>query len=126
MTRFGQVYSKSLPPREQADDASCRVLAVGCPKDWQQQEHGPVTDDFSFVEFSEVNQGLLNQIRPQLVAVPLLARGFDCVDLAMLLHGLGFSGEVRAVAVGLPNPELIEREVRTLCPQLNFRVVEEL
>lgn len=101
-----------------------RALGVGDPQEWQQQGHSLPTGGLAFVAFHEVTQDMLDHWQPSLIFSPLLARHFDCVDLAVLLHGLGYSGEYRAVAIGLPRPGLIEQEVRQLCPQLNFRIVE--
>ena len=101
-----------------------RALAVGDPQEWRQQGHSLPTGGLAFVAFHEVTQEMLDHWQPSVVFSPLLARNFDCIDLAVLLHGLGYSGEYRAIAIGLPKPKLIEREVCQLCPQLRFRIVE--
>jgi len=101
-----------------------RALAVGEPKEWQQQGHSLPSTGLAFVAFHEVTQEVLDHLQPSVVFSPLLAKSFDCIDLAVLLHGLGYSGEYRALAVGIPKPEVIEREVRQLCSQLRFSIVE--
>jgi hypothetical protein len=75
------------------------------------------------VEFHEVTDDLLAQLVPRLILSPLLARTFDCVDLAQRLGSLGYTGPYRAIDSGLPDPALIVREVRSLVPGLDFGVV---
>ena len=48
----------------------------------------------------------------------------EFIDLALELNRLGFSGEYRAISKDLPNPNVIEREVRQLCPHLDFKLIE--
>ena len=71
----------------------------------------------------EVTPDLLSRLVPRLILSPLLARNFDCVDLAQLLWSLGYDGRYRAIDAGLPDPALIVREVRQLVPTLDFDIV---
>ena len=45
------------------------------------------------------------------------------MDLAQVLDGLGFRGRYRAMSAQVPQPELIRREVKACCPQLDFDLV---
>jgi hypothetical protein len=99
------------------------LLAVGDPEEWRKQGNVLPVTRMAFVAFHDMSQEMLDTLRPSIIFSPLLARSFDCIELAMLLQKLGYSGEYRAVASDIPNPDLIEREVRQLCPQINFRIV---
>lgn len=101
-----------------------RAVGVGDPQEWRQQGHALPTEGLAFVAFHDVTQEMLDHWQPSVVFSPLLAKNFDCIDLAVLLHSLGYSGEYRAIAIGVPKPGVIEREVRQLCPHLKFRIVE--
>ena len=103
-----------------------RVLAVGDPTEWQQQGYTLPSEGLAFIGFHEVTNVTLDYLQPSVVFSPVLAKSFDCIDLAITLHKLGFPGEYRALAVGFPKPTVIEKEVRQLCPHLNFRIVEAL
>lgn len=76
-----------------------------------------------FAEFHEVTTDLLAHLAPRLILSPLLARTFDCIDLAQRLGTLEYRGPYRAIDIGLPDPALIVREVRSLVPGLDFEVV---
>lgn len=76
-----------------------------------------------FVSFSEVTVELLDRVRPSTVMSPLLAYDFDSTDLAERLQDFGYGGRYVAVAVGVPLPQLIEREVRMAAPLVNFELV---
>jgi hypothetical protein len=105
-------------------DGVAAVLAVGDAKEWTARgRRVPSDGNVYFAEFHEVTDGLLAQLVPRLVLSPLLARTFDCVDLAQRLGSLGYRGPYRAIDSGLPDPALIVREVRSLVPGLDFGVV---
>jgi hypothetical protein len=108
---------------DRTENASA-VLAVGDTRSWSAQGRRlPSDGHVFFAEFHEVTDVLLATLAPRLVLSPLLARTFDCVDLAQRLGQLGYRGPYRAIDIGLPDPGLIVREVRTLVPGLDFEVV---
>lgn len=101
-----------------------RALAVGEPQEWQRQGHSLPKEGLAFIAFHEVTQVTLDYLSPGIIFSPVLAKSFDCIDLALELNRLGFSGQYRAIAQDLPNPSVIEREVRQLCPHLDFKLIE--
>ena len=110
----------------QADPQNTHILAVGDPKEWKQAGRRlPEGGAVAFISFEQLNGELLAQARPPVVFSPVLSRRFDCIDLAILLHRLGFTGSYRAVAPSLPNPKVIEGEVRACCPNLDFQILLE-
>ena len=109
-------------PMERRREVS--VLAVGEPDEWERQ--GCLTSSLGnmvFVAFHEVPGGLLDELQPSTVVSPALAKGFDCIDLAILLNRLNFNGNYRAMADNLPKPSLIEAEIAQLCPRLHFEII---
>lgn len=101
------------------------VLAVGDVPAWTGAGRRVPTDRHVFyAEFHQVTAELLTQVAPTLVLSPLLARRFDCVDLAQVLWTLRYRGRYRAMDKRLPDPALIAREVRMLVPGLDFDVIE--
>ncbi len=125
----GKALSQShLKHRTVISDSSraVRVIAVGSPAEWRKQRKVLHEDGIAFLDFEEVTQEVLDALQPSTVFSPLLANNFDCIELAMLLHNLGYSGQYRAMATDLPKPDVIEREVRQLCPQLDFRITSSL
>jgi hypothetical protein len=100
------------------------VLAVGDATHWGAGGGRMPSDGrIVFVNFHEVSRELLEELAPHLVVSPILARNFDCVDLAQLLGRLRFPGRYRAVGPPLPNPQMITREIRSLVPGLDFDVL---
>lgn len=107
-------------------DASTTVtiLAVGNVEDWIR--HGrnvPSNEYLTFAEFHEVTRNRLDLLSPEVVVSPLLSHSFDCIDLAQLLAALDYKGSYRAIATTLPNPEMIQREIRSICPDLDFDIL---
>ncbi|NNE88271.1 MAG: hypothetical protein HKN27_09370 [Silicimonas sp.] len=98
------------------------VLAVGDPEEWRRQGHDLPKDNVVFMSFDEITEATIENFSPSVIYSPVLAHAFDCIELALLLRHLGFKGEYRAMAQDLPKPDLIEREVSQMCPQLNFKI----
>lgn len=103
--------------------SSVSILAVGEPGEWTQQGNPLPSGGMAFISFNDVSEAMLAHYNPSVVFSPVLAAKFDCIELALLLHNLGFSGAYRAMAKDLPKPELIEREVSQMCPRLDFSIV---
>lgn len=102
-----------------------KVLAVGDIYEWKERGNPlPPKGDISFLAFHDVNEFALAVIQPSIIYSPVLARNFDCIELAMLLQNIGYTGIYRAVIQDLPKPELIEREVRQMCAGLRFEIVQ--
>lgn len=116
--------SVEAQPGEQRQAAT--ILAVGSPDVWENDGRLPRHGSVAYVSFNDVDDALLEQLRPEAVVSPALARDFDCIDLAMLLSALNFSGSYKATAFGLPKPKLIEAEIAQLCPRLDFEIISEL
>lgn len=108
-------------------EGAVSILAVGDTRPWTALGRRlPSDGHVVFAEFHEVTDELLATLAPRLVLSPLLARTFDCVDLAQRLGKLHYRGPYRAIDMGLPDPALIVREVRSLVPGLDFAVVPSI
>lgn len=101
-----------------------KALAVGDKAEWALEGHVMPQAGMAFVAFLDIDEDTLAALSPSVVYSPLLAKTFDCIELALLLSKIGFSGQYRALARDLPKPAVIEREVRQLCPALDFRIIE--
>lgn len=106
--------------------ASLKVLAVGDSDEWIKEGKFAPLDGVEFIAFHAIDEEALARLRPSLVYSPLLATTFDCIDLALLLYKLGYDGRYRALSTNVPKPHVIEREVRQLCPKLDFKIVDQI
>ena len=98
------------------------VMAVGDPNEWIRQGHALPKDNIAFISFEDVTEATVEHYSPSIIYSPVLAHAFDCIELALLLRNIGYDGAYRAIAQDLSKPELIEREVSTMCPQLEFKI----
>ena len=99
------------------------VLTVGDVARWiAQGEELPRHGGLLFADFWEVTPELLSTVAPSVVLAPLLARGFDCVDLGGRLFDCGFIGRYIIMAPSLPDPNLVLRELRSLFPGLDIDI----
>lgn len=72
------------------------------------------------VPWPHLRQGLLAALAPDTVVAPLMTPGWDVLDLAAQLHGLGYTGRVLIDAPRLPRPAMVLAEVQAQCPTLAF------
>lgn len=102
---------------------SVSVIAVGDPDEWARQGNPLPNDGMAFISFDEISENILAHYNPKVVFSPVLASNFDCIDLAILLQQVGYTGSYQAMAKDLPKPDLIEREVAHICPRIDFSIV---
>lgn len=76
------------------------------------------------VPLAELDDALIERTQAKTVITPVVTQEFDVLDVAERLHALGFEGTYFALAGKMPNPALIEREVRLAAPGLVFEVVD--
>lgn len=119
-SRYAELVGVSEP------SADLKAVAVGDTDEWIREGKFLPRDDMAFLAFRDLDEDTLAALRPAVVFSPLLAKTFDCIDLALLLSQLGYEGKYRAVSENVPKPEVIEREVRQLCPRLDFQIVKRL
>ena len=101
-----------------------KILAVGDLQEWEERGNPlPSGSGIAFLGFHEITHAVLEELAPEYVYSPVLARNFDCIELAILLHNLRYQGTYRALGEGLPKPDLIVGEVRQMCPMLNFEII---
>lgn len=108
------------------NDARLRpiILAVGDVRNWISSGRAlPMDSQIAFAEFHEITEELLQTLTPDVVMSPVLTRGFDCLDLAQALHECGFGGRLRVVAPNMPNPLVIQSEIKALCPGLDVAFI---
>lgn len=104
------------------------IVVVGHPEEWERTGHDlPARrGELRFVAFEDIDAEFLHTAAPAMILSPVLARGFDCIDLAARLAQLGYEGAYRAVSKALPSPGMIEREIRQLYPKLDFGVLASI
>lgn len=71
-----------------------------------------------------ISRALLEKHNPEIVLAPLMTDEFDIFDLARKLGTLGYAGALRAFCAPLPRPALVRAEVRSVCPGLDFDLLE--
>lgn len=106
--------------------SSLKALAVGDSEEWLREGYYVPADGVAFVAFSDIDENVLKTLSPTIVLSPLLANAFDCIDLALLLSKLGYTGRYHAFSQNVPKPNVIEREVRQLCPKLTFKIIDSV
>lgn len=70
-----------------------------------------------------LDAALMKSLRPDRVICPLFTAEFDALTVATQLRKLEFQGTLVVVAPDLPNPRMVERELRNQSGGLNVKVV---
>jgi hypothetical protein len=123
----GQGFSGAMPVQAE------RVLWLG-PEDMASavpilalHQGLPELPSFGGVELADTSvleERLTRTPRPCLVLSPLFWAGSDVMEVARVLSSLDYDGPYRVFSAPLPNPSLVEREVRTAFPELDFGLLE--
>lgn len=97
------------------------TLIVGDAAAWLSAGRSlPDDPSLHYVSFDEMSKRLIDSFDPDIILTPLLGQGFDALDLAVILEGYRFEGRFRALCPKLPNPDLVMREIQSLCPSVDF------
>ena len=114
----------SIADRKSERRQNAPIVAVGNVEEWRRAGHAlPANSDLHFCSFDQLDPAFIELFAPPLVLTPLVSTNFDCADVAIRLHETSFTGSVRAIGRDVPRPDMIEREVRALCPALDFAIV---
>lgn len=100
------------------------MLVVGSRAAWLAQKGRPeAMPGFFFCDYGDLALFMGDGPVVDMVLSPLMAAGFDALDVAIQLADFGFAGRYRAVVDDLPDPALVRREVRRAAPRLDFDVL---
>lgn len=113
----------ALRQSTQGETDTTRVLIVGdlVAPAWTEADGAGF--DIARLPFERLTREALDRIRPDLVLSALVGPPFDGLDLAERLTRFEFSGRYRAVAVTLPSPAMVRREVTASFPTLDFDIL---
>ena len=112
------------PGYDTSNDETVAILAVGSAAEWREGGNRLQADGrVAFISFEDVSEETIARLCPTVILSPVLARNFDCIDLAQRLFSLRYTGRYRAVSDELPDPEMVEREIKHLCPGLDFAIL---
>lgn len=114
----------AVAPTGEQHTGSGAVLAVGDTAEWlRRNQPVPPGGRLILASYDDMSRQLLERVRPRLVLSPLLARDFDCIDLAQMLFTLGYTGQYRVITGDLPDPTVVHAEIGLLCPGLDFGIL---
>ncbi len=78
---------------------------------------------FESLPFALIHAALARAPWAKCVITPLMTDAFDVLDLATELSKAGYAGVLQVVVPALPRPDIIERELMQLCPDLRVELV---
>lgn len=70
-----------------------------------------------------IDGALLAKLQPDKVICPMIGEDYDALMVATQLRALNFAGTLVVVAPELPNPRMVEREIRNQAGGLRVSVV---
>lgn len=71
-----------------------------------------------------LSAALLERLQPEIVLSPLLCEEHDIIDVARRLKACGYHGALRALSPPLPRINMVLGEVRQICGQCDFDIIE--
>ena len=73
--------------------------------------------------YGELTLELLAKVQPTLVILPLFTAGHDALTVVEVLEKLGYQGRITVLAPSLPQPRLVERELRRAGPGARLTLI---
>ena len=71
-----------------------------------------------------LSASLLDNVRPQVIAAPLIGPAWDIVDVALRLDALDYRQTLVMITRPVPRTHLVLSEVGALCPRVTLAIVE--
>jgi len=85
---------------------------------------GPlVSTGIVHVRSGMLTAGFLATVRPACVILPLFAVAFDAMTAIEELQDMGYRGRIAVLAPPMPNPRLVEQELRALGPGVRLVLI---
>ena len=69
------------------------------------------------VRFAGLSRTAFDHVAPTTVAIPLIAKPYDALDMIAFLQDIGYAQRIVVIAPALPNRAMVERELRAAGPQ---------
>ncbi len=124
-----QTQARVLPlfpahPEELRDASS--VLLVEAPGAIRFLDATPGKQSVIHTQMRMISTQMLSQVQPDAVVAPLICAQWDILDLGQILQDMGYCGTLFVLTKPLPRAELVLREVRAFCPDIEIRLIETL
>lgn len=74
---------------------------------------------------SRLDAAELARLAPDIISCALLSGKFDAIDVINRLGELDYTGQIVVIAECLPNPGLVERELRAFGPGLRLHLLSK-
>ena len=116
------VIPASLTPFAAAVQAGETVMAVDCGFLLGPDGAFPVAG-MRHVTMAELGPSLLADAKPNCVIVPLFTAHCDAMTVVERLEGLGYAGRIAVLAPDMPQPRLVEGELRALGPDARLVLI---
>lgn len=84
----------------------------------------PEEIDVVLSRFDDLTPDLLGRVAPDCVAAPLVAPGFDILDLAQRLDSYDYAGALVAITFPIPDRDVILRELGATSSDIEFHLLE--
>jgi hypothetical protein len=120
----GAVYTTIAAQFAREDVTTSRILIVDPLHVIPPAIRSQIAAEVIITKGGDLTGDLLQDVRPDVVMVPLFGKGMDVFDLTAKLIELGYRGRIRAFSPPVPNARLICEEVGGRFPKLDFGIIE--
>ncbi|SMX35024.1 hypothetical protein [Actibacterium lipolyticum] len=98
-------------------------LVVGMPVDDVPHDRGSLEGaKLEYLPYALIHAALTRVPMVETIVAPLVSDQFDALDLAHELDRAGYRGRLMIVTPRLPRPEMIKRELASICPNVKVHI----
>ena len=121
--RFEMEHIHCRPHLRVASSVDRLSLVVGMPLQDVPQNRGSLQGaQLEYLPFTLIHAALTRVPMVETIVAPLVSEQFDALDLAEELDRAGYRGRLMIVAPRLPRPEMIKRELSSICPNVKVQI----
>ena len=98
------------------------TLAIGCEDTFGPMGPTPLRPVIH-VSFAELTHATFRDLAPTTVIIPLFSGANDALDMIHVLQDFGYARRILVIGPTLPNPAMVERELRAAGPQRRLTLI---
>ena len=98
------------------------TVAIDCPHLFAPV--GPVAlRRVSHIAAADLTKAAMARLAPTTVVMPLFGQKQDALDLITILEGFGYRGRILVIGPALPDPAMVQTELRAAGPQERLTLI---
>jgi len=98
------------------------MVAIGCEDTFGPMGQTPLRPVI-YLSFADLTHATFRDLAPTTVIIPLFSGANDALEMIKMLQDFGYARRILVIGPILPNPAMVERELRAAGPQRRLTLI---